>query len=436
MGKNIQFEECFNTKIKHIVYSNDKQVYQDAEKIFSLNGRINNIPVIDNSGKLMFQIDRYLENTNKLHAINNILEAASNGSLEYFLKSGGECREIILTGADEKSLFNAKQIFYQYCSKLISELDIVINIAEDIDKIYVSGKNVSIISLNLFGFMYLWNIKNIRADIITAHELVSFSELKTINDFDAEIINTFMDIFKYNTILFYPLNANVVLIKDILNNYGIESYDIKDFSNNKRFIKNTENSALNLYLVSGVSGNEYIEKININELLIFLKYIKRYKQLSGEALSYNKFMQNCVLYIKDLYDKEFHGFLQSVDSLWEKEFHDNIKKECNIEIINVWEDLKPGIKYIIDKKNLRKPLSGSLVSPMKKQFLMYVCEYLLYNIIKKKCYNVYICSRLFSIDNILYNDRNRGNFLINKELFVENFVNDICGGGMRIISHR
>lgn len=60
---------------------------------------------------------------------------------------------------------------------------------------------------------------------------------------------------------------------------------------------------------------------------------------------------------------------------------------------------------------------------------MYVCEYLLYNIIKKKCYNVYICSRLFSIDNILYNDRNRGNFLINKELFVENFVNDICGGG-------
>lgn len=429
LKKDISFNELFNPNIKHIVYNNDKQVFEDAEKIFASNERINNIPVINKKDELLFQIDKYSKSINASVAVNNILIAAGNGSLEYFLKSCGTGSEIVITGSDKESLKNAENIINKHYSELILQTGIVIKIIDEIDKIYIDDKKINIISLSWFGFMYLWNIKNFRTDIITAHELVSYSELKEINDYDKEPLDTFINIFRYNKVLLHCLNNNLVLFKDKLNSYGIKAYEIETF-NNISFIKNPEDSALNLYLVSGMDGNEYIEKITTWELLIFLRYIRRYKQLEGKALEYNKFMQSCVFYIKELHNKGFDVFLQSVDSLYEQELHNNINKECGIEIITLWKDISPGKKYIIDIKNLRKPLAGNFVKNMKDQFLRYVCECSLYNIVRQKCCNVYICSKLFSLDNILYNGRNRNNFLISKEFFLDNFSNYItCGKG-------
>jgi len=180
--------------------------------------------------------------------------------LEYFLKSCGTGSEIVITGSDKESLKNAENIINKHYSELILQTGIVIKIIDEIDKIYIDDKKINIISLSWFGFMYLWNIKNFRTDIITAHELVSYSELKEINDYDKEPLDTFINIFRYNKVLLHCLNNNLVLFKDKLNSYGIKAYEIETF-NNISFIKNPEDSALNLYLVSGMDGNEYIEKI-------------------------------------------------------------------------------------------------------------------------------------------------------------------------------
>lgn len=36
-------------------------MFEDAKKIFNINVKINNIPVVNESGKLLFQIDRFSE---------------------------------------------------------------------------------------------------------------------------------------------------------------------------------------------------------------------------------------------------------------------------------------------------------------------------------------------------------------------------------------
>lgn len=185
-------------------------------------------------------------------------------------------------------------------------------------------------------------------------------------------------------------------------------------------VKNPENRML--------FWKEFFEKISIKDFLSLIKYMRRYMQLKGIYLTYNDFMQLSVNHIKDLHNLGFEGFLQKVDSLWEEEFHNNIRNKSDLDIITKYQDIIPGKRYIIDKNNFSKQTSGNLSIFVKEYFLIYICEKALLEIIQKKCKNLYLISGKFSTKNVIYNWRNRDNYLINKDSFPNNFPNDICGG--------
>lgn len=424
--KTIQLQELFNKNIKCIIYKDNKQLYNDAKVIFNSNGKIHNIPVIDEAGKILFQIDRFRENINKTNIFKDILAAAENSSIEYFLNSCSNDK-VIITGTDCSILHEIERFLYKNYSKLILEMNISINIIENIDDNCMNDNKVRIISLSRLGFMYLRNIKNIKADIITSHELVFYSELKIINTFDNKIVNNFMNIFKVNAIGFYYLNKAIFSFIEELKKYDIKIVFLTEEIINKKYIIDSTISSMDIFLISG-NSDEYIEKISIKDFLSLIKYMRRYMQLKGIYLTYNDFMQLSVNHIKDLHNLGFEGFLQKVDSLWEEEFHNNIRNKSDLDIITKYQDIIPGKRYIIDKNNFSKQTSGNLSIFVKEYFLIYICEKALLEIIQKKCKNLYLISGKFSTKNVTYNWRNRDNYLINKDSFPNNFPNDICGG--------
>ncbi len=422
--KTIQFEELINKNIKRIVYNDDKQVYKDAKVIFNSNEKINNIPVIDEAGKLLFQIDRFKENINKTNIFKDILAAAENGSIEYFLNSCSNDK-VIITGADFNLLHKIEEFIYKNYSILILDRNISINIIENIYDNCMNDSKSRIISLSRLGFMYLRNIKNIKNDIITAHELVFYSELKIINTFNNKIINTFMNIFKINAVAFYYLNKAILSFIDELKEYNIKISFLKEEIIHTKYIIDSAISSMDIFLISG-SSDEYIEKISIKNFLSLIKYVRRYMQLKRTDLTYNDFMQISVNHLKDLNDLGFFGFLQTVDSLWEKELHNHIRNKSDLDIITKYQDIIPGKRYIIDERSFSKQVSGSLLISVKEYLLMYICESALLEIISKKCKNIYVISGTL-LKNVSYNGRNRDNYLIDKDFFTDNFTKDICG---------
>ncbi|MCI9079902.1 MAG: adenylyltransferase/cytidyltransferase family protein [Lachnospiraceae bacterium] len=422
----ISFRELVNTNIKYIIYNNEKQVYDDAGKIFSANGKINNIPIVDESGNLLFQIDRSSKNANLLQAFRNISEATRNGSMEYFLESVPG-REIIITGADESFLHKTEQVFYKHYGKLISELDITINTEENISLKSGFNNKTIIVSMNWFSFMYLYNMKKIRTDIITAYELKNYYNLKDINKYDKDILSNFMDVFSYKAVAFYYLNSDGFYFIKNLKSCGIKVYDLKKNTRFSNQLINRIDSGLDVFLVSG-DNEEYIEKITIIDLLILIKRVWWYKQLNGRQLAYDIFMEYCAGYIISLYNKGFKGFLQSIDSYWNLELYHNINGKCDIEFINKWADMKDGNRYIIDKKVSKGQVCLNLVISIKEHLLQCICEYLLYSLIKKKCNNIYVCSSILSFPGIKHGERNRYNYIENKDFFIDNFEKNITTG--------
>ena len=422
MGR-IPFHELVNADIKYIIHNSEEQVYEDARKIFSTNGKINNIPIIDKYGKLLFQMDRSEKNTNLLQVFRYISEAVRNGSMEYFLKSVSG-REIIITGADVDFLKEAEKIFYKNYGKLIAEMNITIKIEEnDFMKSAYNYKTI-IISLSWFGFMYLYNIKNIEADIITAYELKDYYYLKDINKYDKETLNNFMDVFKYKAIAFYSLNSNGIFFIKNLKNSGVKIYDLKKDTRFNSNLVNRIDSGMDIFLISG-KDEEYIEKITITNLLLLFKRLWWYRQLKGKQLKYDIFMGYCVDYVINLQDKGFEGFLQLTDSYWKSEFCGNIVEKSKIDVITEWEDIKLGKRYIIDKKVSKGQVYLNLVISMKEHFLQCICENLLYRLVKQRCNNVYVCSSILSVPGTKYGERNRYNYIEDEDFFVDNFETDI-----------
>ena len=184
----ISFMEIVNTNIKRITFIDEEQVFKDAKEVFDHNNKIHNIPVVNKTGKILFQIDRFAENIFVSQDIRNILDAAKGGAIECFFESD-DIKEIILTGSDRESLYKTEQIFYQYCNELILKKNMTIKIVDNIKEFYNLSNIVKFISLSEFGPLYINKINKYQMDVITAKDLGLFAEYKKIQNFDKDILN-------------------------------------------------------------------------------------------------------------------------------------------------------------------------------------------------------------------------------------------------------
>ena len=416
-------EQLINTNIKRIIFINEEQVLEDARIIFNSNNKINSIPVINKSEELMFQIDRFPKNILASTDLENISNAAKNGSIKCFLKSDF-IKKIIITGSKKEFLYQTEQIFYEYCQDLISEQNIEIIIEDNIKKLNTINSDVKIISLDNIGSIYLNKLNNHSCDVVTAEELYYFSELKKVIDFNKDIVGNFIEIFKYKSIGFFLLNKYTSYFMKLLDDCGVKCFYLKE---NNFFDSNFEDNNLSVFDILLFSADEetYCEKENIIELIQHIELLQKYKHINGHFLEYNVYINECVSYLYKLYNKGFNGFIQEDDNLWKNELHKKIKETGNLEIVNLLEDIDVEKRYIDAYKSNHKIADRNFYMSTKL-FLFYICEHAVYERVITKCKNVFIFSDMFAIYTCSVHERNRKNYLKNSTSFEDNFTIDIC----------
>jgi len=418
-NNNINISKIVNTNIKRIVFVSEEQVFEDARKIFNINDKIHNIPVVNKIGELLFQIDRFSGNLLISRDLENILNSAKNGAIKCFLEAD-DIKEIIITGSYKKSLYQAKQIFYECCSDLISKKNIKITIKDNITEVYISDNNIKIISLSKIGAIYLNKISKLYRNVITSEELYYFSEFDKIKNFDKDIINNFIEIFKYKRINIYLLNKYTSFLIKLMNLCDVDCF----YVDKKGYFENNNIAIFDIFLFSG-DKEEYCERENIIELIQNIELVQKYKQITGNYLTHNEYIMKCVDYLYKLQKKGFDGFLQEINSYWQEELHEKIKAIQNFEIIDSLENIDNEKKYVDAYQSVHKLVNKNFYMSTR-MFLIYICEYSVYKILIKKCKNVFVFSTMFTIYNDTILERNRENYLKDNSFFENNFTKDIC----------
>lgn len=421
-NNTINISQIVNTNIRRIIFVNEEQVFEDAKKIFNINVKINNIPVVNESGKLLFQIDRFSEDMLVSKDLENILSAVQNGSIKSFIKSD-DIKEIIITGSYKKSLYQTKQIFYEYCEDLILEKDIKITVKDNIKELYITDTNVKIISLSELGAIYLNKISKFYYDVITSAELYYFTELEKIKNFSKDIISNFIEIFKYKHINICLLNQYTSFFIKLMDSCNVNCLYIRKNIRYKHYFENNYTSIFDIFLFSG-NGEEYCEKENIIELIQHIELIQKYKQITGNYLTYNEYISECVDYLYKLQKKGFYGFLQEISSYWQKEFHKKIIETGNFKVIDSLENIDNKEKYVDAYNSIDKTADKNFYMSVR-MFLIYICEHAVYKLLIEKCKNVFTFSTMFTIYNNI-SGRNRGNYLKDDSFFEDTFAQDIC----------
>jgi len=324
----ISFMEIVNTNIKRITFIDEEQVFKDAKEVFDHNNKIHNIPVVNKTGKILFQIDRFAENIFVSQDIRNILDAAKGGAIECFFESD-DIKEIIITGSDRESLYKTEQIFYQYCNELILKKNMTIKIVDNIKEFYNLSNNVKIISLSEFGPLYINKINKYQMDVITAKDLGLFAEYKKIQNFDNDILNNFIEIFEYKAIGFYSLNKYIITLAEMLNDCNIKCIYLKENKLYKNYLEDNNVGIFDVLLFSG-NKEEYCEKSAITELIQDISLILNYRQITGNVLVQYAYIEKYANYLYKLQDMGFSGFLQEINSYWKKRVNNKIKEKGNL----------------------------------------------------------------------------------------------------------
>ena len=420
----ISFMEIVNTNIKRITFIDEEQVFKDAKEVFDHNNKIHNIPVVNKTGKILFQIDRFAENIFVSQDIRNILDAAKGGAIECFFESD-DIKEIILTGSDRESLYKTEQIFYQYCNELILKKNMTIKIVDNIKEFYNLSNNVKIISLSEFGPLYINKINKYQMDVITAKDLGLFAEYKKIQNFDKDILNNFIEIFEYKAIGFYSLNKYINTLAEMLNDCNIKCIYLKENKLYKNYLEDNNVGIFDVLLFSG-NKEEYCEKSAITELIQDISLILNYRQITGNVLVQYAYIEKYANYLYKLQDMGFSGFLQEINSYWKKRVNNKIKEKGNLEVITKWEDISFEKNYIIAYESAYKERNGNLVLSVR-DILEYICEEAVYKIIIQKCKNVFVFTDMFTNFNIEWSERNRDNYIRDINFFEDNFTKNICG---------
>ncbi len=426
-GGSVSPHELVNTKITSIVFESEEKVYQNAKVVFENNNKINNIPVVDGSKKLLFQINRS-ENKDLIKDIENILEAEKNGSLEIFLESSN-IKEVILTGADNISLEKVKIVLNKECERMGDSGDISVVIESDLLKCCIAEKGKEIISISDLGAWYINRITNFEAKVISSRELVAFKDFPRVEKLNESIIDAWKNVYGYEVVVFCMLNKYILQLKRMLKECGVQVFQINEYQISGNSTADNMECGLDVFLYS--NGGEYCEVLKVTEFIKILEWIWRYKQITGHDLVADEYFGACMKYLNGLHDLGFDGFYCEVNNIWKKRLVNRLQNDCKMEIITELSGMSDEKKYIIDSSK-KCPLSeGSFVCAMSEWFLIYICEMAIYQLFNKMCRNIYIYSapfyQAFYQKYEIYVDRTRDNYLKQKEVFSESFVKDMYG---------
>lgn len=292
----------------------DSKIEKQANKIFDSKPKINNIPVLDENGILLYQIDRYETNC-PIQIYTTLRNMCVEKSLDVFL----ECHKtehLILTGG---SLDLLNIIRDTLCKELgkgnYNNVDILI-LYDDLSDVKENSLIISV-SKSLIGLLKIFsnNIPIYSFDTISIYYLY-----KKLDSIDNDAVANFFALFGYDEIELYSNNKYLQSIMSKIESCNIS---VKERPNNLNY----DAEEMNIYTYCSDSGLQ--ERIPLERFYHYLSLIQTYRQLTEKSLTRDKYITEYNKCLKVMKDDGYAGCYFKIYNLLDSELYDTAKN-CSL----------------------------------------------------------------------------------------------------------
>lgn len=414
--KYIEIRPLVNMGICRLVQTKETSIEEAAKEIFNNRKSIHNIPIVDESGKLLYQIDRY-EETRK---ISSVLNKNGIGALRSLIDSHSINR-LILTGSDKNSLQLAKRQVEELCEGF-EQMDIRIDVVEDIRQCGEESEDVLIISLSNLGVLYIKELTGYRAQVFSLNEIIEINNYADILTIDNQAVRNLKHLFGYETIIFGASNFYIRKIREVLDVSGIRTYLPEDYySVDKKYIPS---NSLDIVALSG--NNVFADNISIAELLDIIKELSMYIRIVGCELTEITYISACVEWLYVMKRNGFEGLCLSIFNTLDDKLYENLKRDKSLLVVNNSQHMLPNVKYVVDRIPFRYESKNVFWVNIKQECIKLLLYKRVYELVKSKYNNVYVLQVPINGMDCCW-ERTRPNYYMRHNIFPENFVKDMYG---------
>lgn len=289
-------ERLINRNISRLVLSDGTALEAEAEKIFQAHPNIQNIPVTDPVGQLLYELvrdEQAISATVRL-CKSYILEAGRFGASEYFSNAFGNADKILLTGAKADTLTAIRTMLKEFLEGQ-SLYSIPVEIEENITQCLNEPESTLIISAGFIGAAYLTLKSAYRVNVISLDELYTFAEYSKLPAFTTAVAANLTSLFGYETFIFRSDNCYTRKMIQIIQACGISAYTAKETAKkiNGGFYRSADILALSHEFLSEQSPmNEDVSMAHTpaDQTCTDRIPISRFLELAELLYAYNKMM--------------------------------------------------------------------------------------------------------------------------------------------------
>lgn len=414
-------ESMINYHISYIVKLSENSVYVEAEKIFSKHLKIHNIPVVNQNGIFLYQIDR------KKKSVENVREHLTKirkyKPLPIFMECY-EARHIALIGERPEVLDFVKDFLEaEMRENLNNKADIYI--IRKIAECKKLPENTIIISLSNTIIRYLRSngVNNIRIESI--EEIANYYFYTKLNQINDEAIENFKNLFGYEAIYIHGRNKYI-------------DYFLKKMKLHGMHIIQTKGEETGEFLGTDIcfySIGEMQERVTIECLSTTLQRIQEYCYIAKIPLSREKYIKEYIACLGKLKEDGLVGVV--------------LYPSYNLLYRRVYEIVKEfrWIKIRFEGKTAILWLDGEIpsqkVAEEQLRDIRYLCfdmplVNICYDLVCSYCKHVYVHRMTLNMQEYKkYIKPNRviENYEKNSEYFSDNFAKELYGDNGFSIKH-
>ncbi len=410
-SSQIDVRSMINTNIRRLVNKEGIFVEEQAKRIFFTYKNIHNIPVVDEHGILLYQIDRNEKREGDAFVLGGSYIAAFRTLMNKIT-----IKTLILTGSDKLSLDKVRWQLVELCNSG----DVQIKVIEDIADGCQAGENAYVISLCALGVLYVKKKTTYRAQVFSLIDIMRMNEYADVDTIDVGAVINFNHLFQYDIAIFGMTNYYNNKLKKLLETCGIKTYMPEEYSVIDE--RNIPNNSLDIVFLS--TGNQFKDEISIAEFLDIVKELSFYKQITSHDMTQEVYIDAGIEWMRVAKNNGFYGIYLSIFNVLDAVLFEKLNTIPEFHVVKEVHELSADKKYIVDRIDYLYYKGNFFGINLKRECIKLLLYKSTYDIIKKKHEKVYVLQVPINGMDCFW-ERTRPNYFVNKNLFPDDFVKDM-----------
>ncbi len=408
---NRDFRQIVNRKSKRILYKDDVQVENDAEKLFEQYSRIHNIPVVDDQGRILYVCDR--EKGEEIPDWKRIYLYQCDAYLEKFYRwTDVACYYVI--GEDETVLKEIQKICQEELSAWKADGVVKCIIIRELEKCDL--EQCVVICFNDFVQAYLLTEGYVR-NTYGYKQIGSFGYIDRLNNIDETTYDNWLELFGYEEVYFKRYNKYT---EECTKKMWVNKF-LQELPDNAECVEQE--------IICFSEKRTLQDSYDIDSFIRLLLKIQAYEKVTGHRLSKQEYFEGYRMFLERIkHEKDVQWlYLHKHHNRLDREVYDYINKLRIIDTDLLDETKKYEKKYTL-LLNVHDKAEGNkkIFRDMQLNAVMATLEKAIISECKKRYKNIFV--------HTLCNDNGRkwyheANLLVagRREFFSENYLSDLIG---------